>query len=262
MWLIVAITFSEWLRHKQRVELSTPPVAGARFLSYVLVCLAVLFYTVFSMHYHLPFASISAGQVVSVSKASDIFSSEQMKYTETLIGERQEPINYIFLAEDDTRLVNALQQAGWTLTDKADIASFVKAVKAWVTKTPHLTAPVSPSFWNAKIQDMSFRRVPEPNRLVHEHRLRIWRTGFSLKDGLAVYIGMVNGTDGLKLGILPRLASDLDTQRDLLLQELARTGMIENLLKRQLVNPQIGKNFVGDQFFTDGKVHIITLKNR
>jgi hypothetical protein len=47
----------------------------------------------------------------------------------------------------------------------------------------------------------------------------------------------------------------------LLNQELALTGKIESRVKVQLVKPLIGKNFIGDRFFTDGKAYIITLKD-
>ena len=71
---------------------------------------------------------------------------------------------------------------------------------------------------------------------------------------------MVNANDGLKWGIIPKIAPDLDAQRELLYQDLNRTGKIESHLKEQLVKSLIGKNFVGDEFFTDGKAYIITVQ--
>jgi len=59
--------------------------------------------------------------VISLSKSTDIFTNEQMKYTETLIGEKQKPVNFIFLARDDGRKIATLQEAGWVVTNKADI---------------------------------------------------------------------------------------------------------------------------------------------
>ena len=71
---------------------------------------------------------------------------------------------------------------------------------------------------------------------------------------------MVNANDGFKWGIIPKIVPDLDAQRELLYLDLNRTGKIENHLKAQLVKPLIGKNFMGDQFFTDGKAYIITVQ--
>jgi membrane protein DedA with SNARE-associated domain/membrane-associated phospholipid phosphatase len=260
MWLIVAVSFSEWFRHKERGCQSISPIGGARPISFVLVFIAVLFYAGFSINFHPPLASVPSNSAVVVSKSTDIFTSEQMKYTETLTGDNQAPINYIFLANNDSHLVAALQQAGWILTDKADISSFIKAVKALIFKTPHPSAPISPSFWNAKIQDISFVKVPGPNWLVNAHHVKIWRTNFLLENGNNIYVGMVNANDGFKWGIIPKIAPDLDSERELLYQNLTSTRKIESHLKLQLVKPLIGENFMGDQFFTDGMAYIISVQ--
>ena len=142
---------------------SAPVVRRTRPISFVLVSIAILFYVVFSVHYKQPPASVPAPKAIVVSKSTDIFTNEQMRYTETLFGERQEPLNVIFLAKNDHQLVAALQQADWVLTDKAGILSLGKAVKALLLNIPHATAPISPSFWNAKIQNLSFAKVTGSN---------------------------------------------------------------------------------------------------
>ncbi|MGA9177715.1 MAG: LssY C-terminal domain-containing protein, partial [Desulfobacterales bacterium] len=136
----------------------------------------------------------------------------------------------------------------------------IKAVQALILKTPHPSAPISPSFWDAKIQDLSFAKVPGTNWLRNAHHVKIWRTNFLLKNGNNVYIGLVNANNGFKWGIIPKIAPDLDAERELLYLDLNRTGKIESYLKAQLVKPLIGKNFIGDQFFTDGKVYIISVQ--
>ncbi len=260
IWLIIAISFSEWFGYHEKSGNSISPVRGARPISFVLVSIAILFYAGFSINYHPPLASVPSNRAVVISKSTDIFTNEQMKYTETLTGDKQEPINYIFLARNDSHLVAALQQAGWILTDKADISSFIKAVQALILKTPHPSAPISPSFWNAKIQDLSFAKVPGTNWLSNAHHVKIWRTNFLLKNGNNVYVGLVNANNGFKWGIIPKIAPDIDTERELLYIDLNQTGKIENHLKAQLVKPLMGKNFIGDQFFTDGKVYIISVQ--
>jgi len=260
MWLIIAISFSEWLRHKEKSSQAASVAGGARPISLGLIAAAILFYAVFSMNYHPPLAAAPATKAVVVQQSTDIFTIEQMKYTETLFGERQEPLNFIFLADGDNQLEAALQQAGWTLTDEADIPSFMKAVKALIVRTPHPSAPISPSFWNAKIQDLSFAKVPGPNWLSNAHHVKIWRTDFLLQDGSKIYVALVNANAGFTWGIIPKISPDLDTEREQLYQDLAHTGMIKSDQKVQLVKPLIGKNFVGDQFFTDGKAYILSVQ--
>jgi membrane protein DedA with SNARE-associated domain/membrane-associated phospholipid phosphatase len=260
MWLIIAVTFSEWLRHKERGDQAISPAGVARPVSFVLVFIAILFYAGFSINYHPPLASVPSKTTVVVSKSTDIFTNEQMKYTETLIGEKQEPVNFIFLARNDSQVVAALQQAGWVVTDKANILSFIKAVKALILKTPHPSAPISPSFWNAKIQDLSFAKVPGPNWLSNAHHIKIWRTSFLLENEKNIYVGIVNANYGLKWGIIPKIAPDLDAEREMLYQDLDPKRKIEGHLKVQLVDPLIGNNFIGDQFFTDGMAYIISVQ--
>jgi len=261
MWLIIAVSFSEWLRHKRRsVQSIVPARRAARPISIVLVSLAILFYAGFSLNYNPPLASVASSSAIVVSKSTDIFINGQMKYTETLIGDKQEPINFIFLAKNDRQIVAVLQEAGWILTDKSDISSFIKAVKALILKTPHPSAPMSPSFWNAKIQDMSFAKVPGANWLRNAHHLKIWHTNYLLKNGNNIYVGLVNANDAFKWGIFPKISPDLDTERELLYIDLNHTGKIESHHKVQLVKPLIGNNFIGDQFFTDGNAYIISVQ--
>lgn len=260
MWLIIAVSFSEWLRYQEKSDKSISPVRRARLISFLLVSIAILLYVGFSMNYNPPLATVPSNKMVVVSKRTDIFTNEQMKYTETLIGEKQEPINFIFFAKDGGQLVAALQQAGWVVTDKADISSFIKAIKALILRIPDSSAPISPSFWNKKIQDLSFAKVPGRNWLSNAHHVKIWRTNFLLKNGNNIYVGMVNANNGFKWGIIPKIDPDLDAEREMLYQDLNRTEKIEGHLKAQLVKPLIGKNFIGDKFFTDGKVYIISVQ--
>lgn len=259
LWLIIGMTFSEWLRRRQE---NAPVVAvgvGVRVISFLLLVGAALFYALFAAYGHLPTASVPTPPPVYVSRAVAIFSSEQLKYTETLIGARQEPINCVFVAQDDVRLIAALQQGGWTLTDEAGLATFFRAVMAWMARTPHFNAPLAPSFWNATMQDMGFAKGDGASGPAHALHLRLWRTSRLLKNDYRIYVGMVNAGAGLKWGLMPRLAPDLDAQRERLFRSLDRSGVIGGHLKKQLVPPQIGKNFVGDPFFTDGKVYLMIL---
>jgi len=261
MWLIMAITFAEWLKQSERFVRSASPAVGARPVSIVLIGCAVLFYIGFSINYKPPLAQPPTTRTETVQQVSDIFTREQMKHTETLIGTDQEPVNFVFIAPKSDNLVGVLRDAGWTLTDKADISSFAKAIKALITGKSDPSAPISPSFWNEKIEDMSFTKLTGSGSWLDNARhLRIWTTGYTTMNGENIYVAMVNANNGIKWGVIPKIASDMDTQRELLLTELEQTGKIENTTKIQLLQPLIGKNFIGDQFFSDGKAYIVFLK--
>jgi membrane protein DedA with SNARE-associated domain len=260
MWLIIGISFSEWLRYKEKNIRPASSVRGARPITLALVAAAVLFYAVFSIYFKpLPVAA-PVKSPVTVAESTDIFTKEQMKYTETLFGNKQEPLNYIFLAPNDNRLTAVLRQAGWTLTDRANIRALFKAMSALITQKPHPTAPAAPSFWNTQVQDLSFAKLPGQSWLRNARHIKIWRTNFLLPDGNRIYVGLVNANAGFKWGIIPKIDPDLDKERKLLALDLEQTGKVAEQRKIQLVEPMTGDNFIGDRFFTDGGMYIITLQ--
>jgi len=260
MWLIIAISFSEWLKHKNRKRAALSSRKAARPISFGLGLTAILFYLGFALSYHPPLASKPANNAVVVSKSMDIFVNEQLKYTETPIGERQEPVNFIFLAGSDDQLISALQQAGWRFTDKPSLLSFSKVINALMFKTAYPSAPISPSFWNAKTQDFSLSKTTGENTYSHAHHVKIWRTNSMLKTGSHIYVAMSNTIDGLRWGIIPKISPDLETARERLHLDIKSLKIFKSQLKKQLVEPLIGSNFMGDQFFTDGKLYIINFE--
>lgn len=260
MWLIIAVSFTERLRSQEKRDKSIALVRGARPISLSLVLIAILFYTLFAISYDPPLATAPSNKTVIVSKDTDVFTNEQMKYTETLTGRKQEPINFVFLVKDDNQLAATLQQAGWVQVEVIDFASFIKAVKAFILKIPGSAAPMYPSFWNSKIQDLSFTKISGPSWLNNAHQIKIWHTNFLLNNGKNIYVGMVNANEGFRWGIIPKLAPDLDTERELLYQDIDHAGKMESHVKAQLVKPLIGKNFIGNEFFTDGKFYVISIR--
>lgn len=260
MWLIISVSFCEWLRYQEKGDKPPPPVRGARPISFFLVFSAMLFYILFSINFNPLPAAVPSNKAVVVSKSTDVFTTEQMKYTEKLTGRKQEPLNFIFLVKNDDQLTAALRQAGWAAAEVADFSSVVKAVKAFILRIPGSAAPISPSFWNTKIQDLSFAKMSGQNWLSNARHLKIWRTNFSLGNGKTIYVGMANANKGLKWGIMPKLAPDLDNERESLYQDLNHAGKIKSHMKAQLVTPLIGRNFIGDEFFTDGHAYEILLQ--
>lgn len=259
MWLTAAIAYAEWLRHKTGSR-PTKPFRHARSGTFAILCTAIVFYNGFAMHYNPPPAPAPILKRIAVQDITDIFTREQLQYTETLLGTRQEPINLIFTAVNKERLTEVLGKAGWILSDKASIPSFYTALKALLENSTYPQAPISPSFYNGEIQRISFARIPGTNWLKDAQHLKIWQTHFTLPDGSLIFVGLANVNRGFKWGIMPKISPDLDTERNTLYQEISKTGAVETHRTIQLVQPLIGHNFTGDQFFTDGKAGILILK--
>ncbi len=262
MWVIIAVSLCEWRRYHPKEAAAPPPVAGVRpFMTYALISLAVCFYVGFSIYYQPPAASAPVPQTTTVAKSTDIFTLDQTKCTETLLGRKQEPINFIFLARQDRQLIATLKQAGWKPVGKPTLSDLIQTVKAILLNSPHPSTPIAPTFWNTRIQDESYVQIPGSVGAVNTRHLRIWRTDGRLADGTRIYVGLTNAILGFKWGVIPTLNPDLDAERELLFQEFKGTHKIENQKKIRLVAACIGTNFIGDRFFTDGQAYILLIKD-
>jgi hypothetical protein len=169
-------------------------------------------------------------------------------------------VNLLLIAKNDLHIAAAFTEAGWKTPDKAGMSSFIRVVKALVFKKPYPLAPISPSFWNASIQDFNFIKPIDANRFSDAHHLRIWRTNSLLESRRHIYVGMANAVDGVNWWGIPTIAPDLDAEREFVLHELKQAGETDHDRKVHLVKPQIGKNFLGNQFLTDGKAYVISMK--
>lgn len=259
MWLIIAISICEWLQYRVIRNEPPAPMRMAGPISLALVCTTVLFFVGFALHYHPSPATSGSNPMTAVSDVTAIFANDHMHSTESVLGEKQEPLNFIIVAKDERQLIDTLTSRGWINADRVGAASFIKVMQSLVLKTPYPSAPVSPSFWNARTQNFSCVK-PDANTLAPvTHHLRIWRTSAITREGASIFVGLVNAVAGTKWGIVPKLSADLDSERESLYQDLLVSGKIRLLGKKQLVQPQIGTNFIGDQFFTDGKAYIISL---
>lgn len=53
----------------------------------------------------------------------------------------------------------------------------------------------------------------------------------------------------------------MDLERERVREDLIETGQVESVQDFSIVTPTLGKNQAGDQFFTDGKAHLVFLKD-
>ena len=197
---------------------------------------------------------------IVIENIDEIFINGQYKYTETLTGENQEPLSFIIFASDDESFKNMFIQAGWYLADKPDIRSVAKIAKAALLKKEYLQAPMTPSFWNEQTHDFGFEKPTELNNVRQRHHARFWKTDYITDDGKIIYVGTASLDSGMKWGITHRINPDIDTERKVLFNDLDGTGMLRDYQLQKFVDPVLGQNFTGDQFFTDGEVYVLKIK--
>ncbi len=179
------------------------------------------------------------------------------KYTETILGNRQEPISLIILAPDRQAFLDLFAAAGWLRAEKPTLANLDKALAAAWLGQPYPTAPMTPSFWNSRPHDFGFQLPTETGNLRQRHHARFWNTGVLTKDGQMIIVGTASLDVGLKWGITHKIDPNIDAERDFLVSDLVATGRVAPPRTIDLVAPVLGQNMTGDAFFTDGKAVLL-----
>ncbi len=209
-----------------------------------------------------PAGEVENIHTVADAKLGEIFTDYKLpKFTETLFGNPQEPISFIVVADNDEQLITSFQKAGWFLAEKPNVHFLVAAFKFQVLNQPYPTAPMTPYFWQTYTNDFGFEEPTEVNSARYRHHARFWRTDFTTPEGKNIYVGITSFDMGVKWwGLTHKIKPDIDSERDYLFDDLNKALAVGDYKKIQFVDPVLGMNFTGDQFFTDGKAYVMYLK--
>ncbi|MFA6365380.1 MAG: LssY C-terminal domain-containing protein [Candidatus Paceibacterota bacterium] len=181
------------------------------------------------------------------------------KFSETLVGEKMEPVSFIVIGWQD-QLVTLFRNAGWFVADKPSIQSLSQLIGAAIFKRPYPTAPVTPSFLQATAETIAFEKATETNSIAQRHHTRFWLTHFEV-GGVPVWVATASFDDGLRYYVTHKIKPDIDTERDFIKDEITTTAiLVESVQELQLVPRMMGMNQGRDQFFTDGKAYVIRLR--
>ena len=258
LWLLIGMSIVEWYHASGKIAVHVL-LPWRKTLTLVLVGAISAGAFLYALG-HVPQQRVVRSEPSEVVTTVDaLLASERLRYTETLTGARQEPLSFVILAPDDATLIAAFRAAGWTLAEPVTLSTLYRTARTALFQQPYPTAPMTPSFWNMRVHDFGFQKETDLQSVRQRHHARFWRTGHETRDGLHIYIGTASFDKGIKWGVTHTIAPDVDTERDVIMRDLQRTGFVTSLELRQLVQPVLGANFSGDPFFTDGKAYIITL---
>lgn len=258
MWLIIGISMAEWTMVKIGKGPKILPFVKKKKTSIALIFAALLIYSVSVFYYQPELMTVNAPVVErTVGDVEEIFSSQDLKFTETLSGAKQEPLSFIIFAKDDEELIALFDRAGWSLADRINLHTTIKTAKTAINKKSYHTAPMTPSFWNLEVHNFGFEKATDANNIRQRHHARFWRTKYKTEDGLQIYVGTASLDIGIKWGITHIISPDIDTERDYLLADLTQANPEIEYVKKSFVDPVLGQNFVGDQFFSDGQVYFL-----
>jgi undecaprenyl-diphosphatase len=264
LWLILGISMTEWMLSKRMAGQQTPrPVAGAKMISLALIMAEGLLFVILGAHFHPAVrqpTTVPAHRVITGDPLKLFSNNALPRFTETLTGTRQEPLNLLVVASNDRTLIDAFEKAGWYVADPVAFGSMVRAVQAVITNQSYPTAPITPYFWHGMVHDYGLEKPSASQSIRERHHIRFWRTPFKTADGNKIYVGTASLDIGIKWGVTHTISPDIDTERDFVFHDLQRRDLVLEVHKEQFVDPVLGQNFTGDRFFSDGKVYIVVLQ--
>jgi hypothetical protein len=183
--------------------------------------------------------------------------------TETRSGIPGDPIN-VGLVGSREDVLCAMNAAGWYPADPVTWRSSIEIVGSVILDRPYHDAPVSPLLFQNKREDLAFEK-PEGKSADRRDHVRFWKVLDHGDEGRAVWLGAVTYDRGVGFShddarITHHIAPDIDSERDLLTDNLAAARVVTTIYEVEGIGPTLnGRNGGGDLYFTDGEIKISVL---
>jgi len=263
LWLLIGISIHAWQSFRRTAPPSQPQ-PKAKLLTAAVLIIMLTGYLGFSF-IEWPKITLAGLEethepVVASNMLASFIDYNLSRYSEMLNGSPQEPLSFVIYAKDDSEVDRIFNQAGWYAADPANSRTIYRIAKSALLNQAYDRAPMTPSFWQAEVNDFAFQKPTAENSVRERHHARFWRTNFKTADGKNIYVGTASLDMGIKWWVTHKINPDIDTEREYLFADLNRTGLIINSHKEKFVDPVLGQNSSGDQFFTDGEIYLIDLK--
>jgi undecaprenyl-diphosphatase len=263
--LILLITFFEQ-QERFKPEIKAKSILSKKLIVataiFLLIFEVIFFYYFYTSHPSVEPKSNQLQTIVippSTDLQSVVLSDNFPKFSETIVGDKMEPISFVIVGSKE-QIVQVFQKAGWFISgDPHDLNNLYHLAVSAIFNQPYPAAPITPSFLNTQPNTIGFEKPTATNTVRQRHHTRFWLTNFQL-NGTPIWVATASFDDGLRYFITHKIHPDIDTERDLINNDLIGTGLVKDQKKIQLVNPLMGKNQSGDQFFTDGKAYLIFTK--
>jgi len=237
------------------------PVPSRRQLlfSRMTVLGAIVLYIGFASLYSQPKALQLHSESRIVSSPIAVISDPSLRHTMTVLGTDQEPVNLIFTARSARVLLAELKKTGWGLTKNSTQQSLLVQLTQMARGEVRGTLPLSPSFWDNRVQDWSLvlQEAGTSTNYTHSTHLKIWATRAKLANGESLFVGLANRVSGLSWKLFPKINANIDHSRAQVVALLTGNGHPAHCMTSG--HPESGHNFLGDPYYTDGKLCIIRL---
>jgi membrane-associated phospholipid phosphatase len=186
------------------------------------------------------------------------------KTSEDLAGGPMEPASFLFVGSDRD-LIDRFERAGWSLAETPSMRGLAKELLAVIRDAPDPTGPATPSYFATQPQDLTFEKSGAPNGSVRRrHHIRIWRSPICVEPCTPVWVATCSYDEGVKFVPKPylithRISPNIDAEREFIAMDLRGAGA-RDLSFIAVTGPTRGKNAGADEFFTDGRAHVMLLR--
>jgi hypothetical protein len=184
--------------------------------------------------------------------------------TTTPLGIPGDPLN-VGLVGSEAEVVAAFHAIGWSPADAITLRTAVEIGLSVVLDRPYPDAPVSNLVYQGRRQDLAFEKEDGASA-DRRHHARLWRMEADGLGARPLWLGAVSfdrdsGLSHDTLQVTHHIAPDLDAERDALIGDMERAGVLESTYSLDGIGPtRTGRNGGGDPYFTDGKATIGVLK--
>ena len=183
--------------------------------------------------------------------------------TRTAQGIPGDPLN-VGLVGSREDVVRAMHTAGWFPADPITLKTSIEIVGSVVLDRPYTSAPVSPLYYQGRKEEFAHEK-PSGTSADRRHHVRFWQVLEQGEEGRPVWLGSVTFDRGVGLShytgaVTHHIAPDVDAERDGLIGDLVKAGMVEARYQISGVGPTLnGRNGEGDRYYTDGEIHFARL---
>ncbi|QIB32570.1 LssY C-terminal domain-containing protein [Ancylobacter pratisalsi] len=178
--------------------------------------------------------------------------------TQTKQGIPGDPID-VGLVGTKEDVIRAMVAAGWRPADPVTLKSSVAIVGSVVLGRADPQAPVSPLFYDGRMQDLAFEKEVGKSADRRDH-VRFWKVLDVGAEREPVWLGSATYDRGVGLShytaaVTHHIGPDVDAVRDLLIDDLKAADAVRTVYQVTGLGPTLfGRNGGGDAYYTDGEI--------
>jgi hypothetical protein len=224
---------------------------------------ALRFFMLFAFYLLLVRATfVQASELQGPTEGQRLILNSTSTRSFTHAGRPGDPLNIAVVGSED-ELLRIMAAALWDPADPITVKSSLRIAVDSVVRKPYIDAPVSNLYVNGKKQDLAFEQ-PAANNPSKRHHVRFWRMDPPNRLDRPLWIGAATYDASIGLShvnghITHHIAPDVDSERDKLVGDIQRVGMVAIRWIDNFQTLRQGRNGGGDLFYTDGRLAVIVV---